>query len=202
MEKGFLKDQWAKYTTRKTRIGIVLDFLFIFLFIGMVIPSSRKVISSNVIRYTMSRSPETEKAKSYITKADKQWKFKTALGDIVTIESLKDKVLFINFWATWCPPCIAEMPSIQKLYNTYGDKVEFLMLTSEDFSVTQKFMDKKEYSFPVSQLLSKLPAVFATRGIPATFIISKHGEVVMGKEGPANWNSDNIQNLLNKLIEE
>jgi len=56
------------------------------------------------------------------------------------------KVTFISYWATWCPPCIAELPSIEALYEDYGDKVEFLLITNENPEVVARFMAKKVIS--------------------------------------------------------
>ena len=79
--KFFLKDQWKKYTKRKTKAGIVLDFLFLILFILLIIPSTRLPISSFVIRYTMS-SPKEEANKVTLHDNDYDWKYSNLDGEI------------------------------------------------------------------------------------------------------------------------
>lgn len=73
-------------------------------------------------------------------------------GKTVSFESLKGKVVFMNMWATWCPPCIAEMPNIQKLYEKIGsDKIAFVMLSLDEDGMekVKKFIGKKGFTFPV-----------------------------------------------------
>jgi len=113
--------------------------------------------------------------------------------------ALQDKVLFVNFWATWCPPCIAEMPSIQELKDAYGDQVEFILISNEPFEITGKFLDQKSYDFLSYQPL-KLPEIFQSRSIPRTFIINGKSEIVVDKSGAVNWNSDKVRAILEELL--
>lgn len=112
----------------------------------------------------------------------------------------KDKVIFMNFWATWCPPCIAEMPSMQKLYNDYHDKVQFLFITNETIGEVEKFYLKRGFNFPTYNLNSAIPEKLSSNTIPTTYIIYKN-KIYVNKIGAANWNSDEIRNLLDRLVE-
>ena len=119
-----------------------------------------------------------------------------------SITDTGDKPIFMNFWATWCPPCIAEMPSMRKLYEDYKDKVEFYFITQEDKKTVEAFYNKREYNFPTYNAMTRVPDVFSGSSIPATYIVSKKGEVLVNKKGAANWNSSTIRNLLDRLVKE
>jgi len=120
----------------------------------------------------------------------------------VNLESLKGKVILINHWATWCPPCRAEMPSLKSLYKDYSNNVEFLFLTSEDKSIVDKFYQNNNYKFPTYNMLSNPPKQITTRSLPATFILDKKGKVVLAEIGAADWNNSKVRKLLDKLINE
>jgi len=117
-------------------------------------------------------------------------------------EIAQGEVLFINFWATWCPPCIAEMPAIQNLYNDYGKQVKFYLVSNENSEVIQRFLNKNGYNFPVHQSLSAPPSLLESGSLPTTYIIDKRGEIVVKKIGVADWNSSKTRALLDKLLNE
>lgn len=112
----------------------------------------------------------------------------------------KGKVVLINFWATWCPPCIAEMPSLQLLYNAYKDKVVFLFVTNEDFTKVNPFLTKNNYIFKVQKPITAYPEYFDISTIPRTFLIDKLGNIIIDESGAANWNSEKIRKTIDKLL--
>jgi len=120
----------------------------------------------------------------------------------VNLESLKGKVIFINYWATWCPPCRAEMPMIRNLYDDYKDKIVFLFLTSDDKSKVEKFYLEYSYEFPTYNLLSSPPPQINSNSIPATFILDKKGKVAVSEIGPADWNNSKVRKLLDDLLRQ
>lgn len=128
------------------------------------------------------------------------WKLKSDDHKILNFNDTKNKVVFVNFWATWCPPCIAEMPSLQLLYNDYKDKVEFLFITNDDFKTVDKFKTKKEFTFKVYRPLDQPPTELVTGSIPRTFIINKSGEIVVDESGAVDWNSEKVRNQLDELL--
>ncbi|MDT0552032.1 TlpA family protein disulfide reductase [Urechidicola vernalis] len=130
------------------------------------------------------------------------WTLKGLNTENIDFNDAKGKVVFINFWATWCPPCRAEMPSIQKLFDTYADKLMFVFVTSEQKDVVNRFLEKKNYSLPSYNVRSLTPKEFKVSSIPATYILNKKGEIVVHKVGPADWNSDSLRKLLDELIEK
>jgi len=112
------------------------------------------------------------------------------------------EVAFINYWATWCPPCIAEMPSIQALYNTYGDRINFLIITQEDPEVVDKFLAKKELKIPVFYPNMQRPELLVERSIPTTFIIDKSGKIIVKELGAIDWNSSEVHIILDAALAE
>ena len=104
-----------------------------------------------------------------------------ANGNTVNLSSFKGKKVFVNLWATWCPPCRAEIPSIEGLASK-ADKEHavFIMLSlDENFEVAKKFANAEKLTVPVFYPAEKLPKLFNTDGIPATFIFDENG--VFGK---------------------
>lgn len=120
----------------------------------------------------------------------------------VAFSQLKGKVLFVNNWASWCPPCIAEMPSIHELKSKLkGVDVEFVMVSfDQDREKSMKFMTKRNFDFDIYFPGQEYP--FVTSSIPATFIIDKKGITVMEHVGMADYSSDKIANQLKALANE
>ncbi|WP_299129352.1 TlpA disulfide reductase family protein [uncultured Winogradskyella sp.] len=116
------------------------------------------------------------------------------------LKQTKGKVILINFWATWCPPCIAEMPSLQKLFDKYGEKVEFLFVTNESPEIIKAYKAKNNYTFPVYFRKSEAPEALITTSIPRTVIIDKNGQIVIDKTGAVDWFDTKIQKELNTLL--
>ncbi len=199
MNKGYLANQWHKYRRKKTILGIIFDFLFTALLIAMLFPTSRKIVSSTIIRYSMFQ-PRESKDVSYLNDNDYNWHVEDLDGNLLELSSLKGKVVFINFWATWCPPCIAEMPSIQRLYDEYKDDIAFIIVSQESKGTLREFIDKKGFTFPVYVLRSRQPAIFSSRSIPASFLISPKGQVMMKKQGAARWDGNNVKELIDEML--
>ena len=123
-------------------------------------------------------------------------------GKKVKLSDYRGKVVFINFWGTWCGPCIAEMPNIHSLYKKLenDDKIVFMMVSINDEpGKLKKFIRKKAYTFPVFQgedPFKPFPPPFDVTGVPATFIISPEGKVVQKIEGMAEYDNDKFKNFL------
>lgn len=126
-------------------------------------------------------------------------------GETINMNELEGKVVFINFWATWCPPCIAEMPNINKLYQQYeeDEDVVFLMISLDrQFGTAKKFLENKGFAFDIQEPQGKLPSDFKTRGIPITYVLGKDGEIEYTKVGMGNYNTNKFKALLETLKEK
>ena len=123
-------------------------------------------------------------------------------GETIQFEDLKGKVIFLNIWATWCPPCIAEMPNIQSLYEKVGsDKIAFVMLSVDKAGLkkVKKFIDRKGFTFPVYMPASPLPDDFYTQSIPTTFLISPEGKIVHKQLGMAEYDTPEVRKFLQDM---
>jgi thiol-disulfide isomerase/thioredoxin len=123
-------------------------------------------------------------------------------GKSINLQSMKGKVVLVNVWATWCPPCVAELPRFVELYTDYKDKVVFAFVANDEKAKVEAFLEKKGYKLPVYFQASAAPPEMQSSTIPVTYILSKEGKIVVDKTGAANWNSDYVRNLLDKLISE
>jgi len=118
----------------------------------------------------------------------------------INLNSLNGKVIFINHWATWCGPCRAEMPSLDKLYRDYGDRVSFLFLTNDPKKAIDTYFNANKFDFPTYKITSRLPEQINTTTLPASFILDKEGKVVLEEFGPADWNTANVRIILDDLL--
>ena len=123
-------------------------------------------------------------------------------GKPLAFEQFKGKTVFINFWATWCPPCIAEMPDINDLYGNLeaNEDIVFVLISVDKSHQTAiDFVDKKAYDFPIYFLRSGLPGVYDAHAIPTTYVISPEGKIVSERHGMAQYNSEKFRNFLTSL---
>jgi thiol-disulfide isomerase/thioredoxin len=124
-------------------------------------------------------------------------------GTQTRLGSLKGKVVFLNFWATWCPPCREEMPSMEALHQIFrGKDLEFLAIDiQEDRNTVAAFMRDKGLNFPAAlDSTGRISAEYGIRGIPTTFIIDREGAVVATVVGGRDWNTPAVIAALELLI--
>lgn len=121
-------------------------------------------------------------------------------GNIVHLENLKGKKVFVNLWASWCPPCKREMPSIAKLYKSIDtNKVTFVMISLDDkFEKAKAFVRSAKIHLPIFYPAENLPSLFNVEGIPSTFIFNENGELIKRVDGGDNYNTGEYKTLLNE----
>ena len=111
-------------------------------------------------------------------------------------------VIFMNVWATWCPPCIAEMPSIYSLYNKFDeeDNVTFLLVSvDEDFEKAKEFMGARDFSIPIFHFRTRAPGAYESSAIPTTYVITPDGKLAFKKEGLAKYDTPEFEQFLRDL---
>ena len=117
----------------------------------------------------------------------------------VSLEKYKGKIIFLNFWATWCKPCIAEMPAIEKAQNTLDKKdIVFLMASGESAEEIDAF--RKAHNFNFNYLQVQNSEELNIQGLPTTFIFNKDGQQVFSESGYRKWDEKNNIDMLLKII--
>ena len=157
-------------------------------------------VQSVVVRTGLIQ-PDTEQKNERSPAASYDFNIITLDGTEVSFSQFKGKTIFMNLWATWCPPCVAEMPGIQNLYEKLKkENIVFVMISlDENPKKPVRFIAKKQYTFPVYQLASPLPAVFKSTSIPTTFVISPAGKVVLRHEGMADYDNEKFARFVKSL---
>ena len=127
-------------------------------------------------------------------------------GNMVSLADYKGKVVFLNIWATWCPPCVEEMPSMEKLYQTLKGEAFEILAVSMDESGAQAvlpFVKKHKLSFPaLTDTKGALKNLYQTTGVPESFVIDKDGIIVEKVIGPRDWATPEAIRSFRNLIQK
>ena len=184
-KKSWIQKQWQ-------------NILFFFILALFIIPQTRKPIQVTINR-VFSFSPATIDKKERPELSSYDWRLQSLNGSQLNFTRSQNKPVVLNFWATWCPPCIAEMPSFQNLYDDYKGQVDFYFVTNEERKAIKKFTSKGDYNLPIYNPLEQQPQPLQASSLPTTYIIDKTGKIHIQKVGAANWNSDEVRNLLDSM---
>jgi thiol-disulfide isomerase/thioredoxin len=171
----------------------------VIIILAMIIPGTRKPIAifvNKILSFSPSVTSEEERAQI----ASYAWVLEKYNKDRIEFSDHKGKVVLINFWATWCPPCIAEMPSFQKLYEDYKDRVDFFFVSNEDHQTVRNFMDRKNFTLPTYRPKSDIPEPLDDKTYPTTYLLDKQGNIVIEKVGSAAWDSERMRKTLDDLL--
>jgi peroxiredoxin len=125
-------------------------------------------------------------------------------GKTVTLSSFRGKIVFLNLWATWCPPCRTEMPSIETLHKTFAANPDFVaLMVSEDADVKKPPEYIKKNGFDFAVLLdpeNKVGEAYDVSGLPESFVIGRDGRIVAHHVGPYDWANTSIRDALQDLL--
>ena len=144
--------------------------------------------------------PDLDQDKQQLPNYALNLKFKNREGKILTLRDFANKPVFLNFWATWCPPCIAEMPDIENLYMDMHQEAHFILISvDQEASKAWEFQDRKAFAFPVYTIEGGIPPTFAYEAIPTTFVLNRKNEIVLRREGMAKYNSESFRKFLTDL---
>jgi cytochrome c biogenesis protein CcmG, thiol:disulfide interchange protein DsbE len=119
----------------------------------------------------------------------------------VSLNQFQGKPVVLNFWATWCPPCIQEMPSLVQLQKQLGDNVTILAVSEDDDDNAYKqfVRDHNIDLLTVRDTRQKTNGLYGTTGFPETFVIDRTGKIVRKFIGPQEWTSPEIVGYLKKM---
>jgi thiol-disulfide isomerase/thioredoxin len=146
-------------------------------------PIQRLVLSTGLMKPTVVEQPVL------VSEAGWNLGIQSIDGSRKRLSDLKGKVIFLNQWATWCPPCVAEMPSIQKLYEK-ADTTQFafvILSMDEVQDKAKRFVVRKDFTFPIFFPYTYMPTDFKSQSIPTTWIIDPKGRIVATKVGMADY---------------
>lgn len=126
-------------------------------------------------------------------------------GKEMKLSDYAGKIVFLNIWATWCPPCKEEMPSMQKLYEMMRGR-DFVMLTisiDEKKEAVEAFMKEMSLTFPVGlDPQQKVSAQYRITGVPESYIIDKSGMVMHHLIGPGDWSNPEVVSALGNMADK
>lgn len=136
-------------------------------------------------------------------RADYAWTLRTPGGEAVSLERYRGRPLFLNLWATWCAPCVAELASIERLAaRPEAQGVVFLLVSPEAPEVVERFRRRLGLTLPVLVEGTRMPAAWRLRALPTTWIVSEGGRIVLRHRGAADWDRPDVARLLRALAEE
>ena len=140
---------------------------------------------------------------NYLTAPDAA--FTNTSGTTISVSSLKGKVVFLNFWATWCPPCLAEIPGINDLHKQFlnSNDVVFILADADgDLAASTSFLQTHHFDLPLYKPVSNIHTDLFAGTLPTTLIINRKGEIVFKETGAANYNTKQFTDFINKLVAE
>ena len=174
---------------------LLITVLLILIVVGLLIALSMKGQDSSFQLVGQSRVKVGSPAPNFT--------FPDLTGKKVSLSDYRGRVVFLNIWATWCPPCVDEMPSMETLYNEYkSDQFEILAVSvdGEGQKVVTPFMDRLNLTFPaLLDKKAKIKNIYGVTGIPESFIIDKNGIIIKKVIGPIDWTKPDVSRFFEDL---
>ena len=190
-----MRKDWKKHIG--TAIFVVFAILILF------VPAAKAKFIQGLIEIGLFNPSVGDKKTTAVSDLS-AIKFADEKGNVVSLADLKGKVVFVNFWATWCPPCLAEMPSINKFHQQFenDNEVVFLMVNADgDFPKSRDYIARKKYKFKTYAFASSMPKNIFAGSLPTTVVFDKQGRIAMHGEGPKNYGSKKFITFIKQLKE-
>ncbi len=187
----------------KLTVSNILNGVFIILVLIVLFnPSAKALLIRGLMQVGLFQPDISQPIETASNSGLPNISFQNANGEMTNLRDQKGKVIFMNFWATWCPPCIAEMPSINKLYEKLkgNQNIIFIMVDADhDFTKSVPFMKLQQYMLPLYEANDQIPESILRGSIPTTIIFNKNGQIVFRHEGAGDYNGSQVTNYLLKL---
>lgn len=184
--------------------NITTAIMTVFLVLMLVNPSVKAAVMQGLMKVGLFQ-PSIPKEEKIDAEMAPDMAFSGADGKTFTLSSLRGKVVFLNFWATWCPPCRAEMPSINALYERFKNDKNVIFLavdTDGNYKKAKSFMNRKKFGLPVYIADTQIPGQLLGKAIPTTVIINKSGQIAFRQEGAADYGNEKFMEYFGKFIQQ
>jgi len=191
---NWIKKQWELFKS-KSALGKFWDVLFLLIIIALIVPDGRMLVQRMILK-TGLMGKTTANEQNALSPGALQWRLTAADGNTVRLADFSGKPVFINFWATWCPPCRAEMPSIIALMEKVGNDAEFVFVTYESPEKVNAFLSKQGWNLPVYFPQEDAPAELNASSLPTTVVLNATQEIIHRSEGMRDWDNDSALELL------
>lgn len=168
-------------------LGAGFVMVGILLWLGLRVTPEENEVSLNAAAAVGSPAPDFE--------------LKNLVGNDVTLADYRGNVVVVNFWATWCPPCRAEMPGIQAVYDTYKDQGMIVLAVNaqEDQDTIQSFVMETGFTFPIlPDPYGQAIRAYGVRSFPATFVIDREGRIDTIHQGQIT--PDELETMVRPLL--
>ena len=179
-------------------IGVIAFLYFTGLHTTVIGTLQKGLLATGLIKPSIPSITDT------FPEANRDFYMADEVGQVISLGHFDGEVVFMNIWATWCPPCIAEMPSINRLYQQFGesDNVKFVLVSMDDeFDKAKQFMEKRGFDMPIYHYRTKVPGTYESNVIPTTYVISGDGKLMMEKQGLAKYDTPEFEQFLRDLAE-
>ena len=193
---------------KKTLIewGAIIGVIAILYFTGLHVQVISTMQKGLLWTGLMDANPaEVNENGPFLSEQDYRFIMATADDETLTLSDMRGSVIFVNVWASWCPPCIAEMPTIESLYTELKDhdNIRFILLSmDEEKERAVNFMENRNFETPYMFPASQIPSALRGTVLPTTYVISKEGQVIYEKRGIADYSTAPFRNWLVELSEE
>jgi peroxiredoxin len=192
-----------------TMMKVVLKPLLLALLVGFIWLAATTLTAAGPLKNEQELQKIIDKAMHSLGIAKTTWQgpsdftLKALNGREVSLSDYRGKIVFLNFWATWCPPCRIEMPSMEKLYQGFKGK-DFVILAvsvKESKKVVEKFVKDYKLNFPVlMDPEGRVGREYMVFSIPTTYLINRHGGIIGQALGPRDWAGEDSFKLFGALL--